>query len=288
MLLEFILVLGLRQQDTLLPQSNDLKIYDEYTTSMRCVDWTAVRSSRADANKAGFGSIATLQSDGSYELNFVFKGNETTTSSQLKRLNETLSTSLTFVKPIIKTQREKAFIEENVASSESKTGYQINVSTDFKKTLIPTDPSQTEELNELATAEEVVINVSLVKPIQNLNIQQEVEAPVLQKNKGSERTKDQLKTATTIPESKQATQSSEKEKRELRNSNDPLYAIIFGSFKKSDNAVKFASSLENEKIEIFQSNSLYRVGVSYEYYPASELREIKTAFPKVWLLRNDL
>lgn len=290
MLLELVLALGLGQQDTLLPQPKDFSVYDEYTTSITCADWTAVRSSRADANKAGFGSLATLQPDGSYELNFVFKGNEAATSSQLNRLNETLSTSLTFVGPLVKTQAEKTFVEQDVTSSELKKGYQINVSSDFKKTPIPAEASQIEKLVESTTSDDIASKVLSSEFKHNSSIQKEAELSEPQKNSLSfDGKKDRVRPITAIQESKESTGISEKEvdNRELRESSDPLYAIIFGSFKKSNNAVKFAASLGNEEVQIFYSNSVYRVGLAYEHYPASELREIKKEFPKVWLLRND-
>lgn len=303
MLLELALVLGLGQQDTLLSQPETFVRYDEFTESIVCENWTVVRQTRGAANRAGFGSVATPLEEGTYALNFVFRGNDLTTASQLQRLNDLLPKPLDFV--VVATPDESLVLAEDsstVQNGSGKSGYQINVSSAFTKTPIQAPDISLSEVapkgtsrKEIDAVRELEVTKNLEKSNEkNLNgepVSAEITSLEPQTTSSKTKVKKSLAPASLEHSKPRAAVNTTTENTtvftEEGSKEEPRYAIIFGSFTKRTNAVRFQSGLDLENTTLFYTGEVYRVGIVYDNYPATALKAMKVDYPRSWLLRND-
>ena len=83
--------------------------------------------------------------------------------------------------------------------------------------------------------------------------------------------------------------SNDLETQPYQTSEEPLYAIVFGSFKNKRNAINRRDALiaQGFKAKIFEYKNYHRVGIEYEEYPGKALRNFKKEGIQCWLLRND-
>jgi cell division protein FtsN len=322
MICELMILIGLGQGDT---TALSQTFAPEHVAQAGIYSsWEEVLSAREAANIAGFGSISKQLEDGTYTLNYVFKGTKATASSQLERLNVVLGEELELYVPITKSlPKETASISGNKDESK-KQGIAINVSANFEK--IPLEPTTPNP----ASVSEQEIDVDVPTPPNptatllsddqpDQQIGNELQEQTHQESTFSSKaetettteTDDNLELSPTKAVAVKDPKSSDKEtvqdnengaeevKSELaskptesitsKSNSDPLYAIIFGSFKSKRNAIRKRDALINEGYEatIFNHDNYYRVGIGYKEYPSQPLRNFTKQGMQHWLLRND-
>ncbi len=286
MVFEMALLLCLGQPDTL-SQAN-FQYADGLAEAGIYESWESLIDARNQANIAGFGSISRELQDGSYALEYVFRGSDTTINSQLDRLNQILGSNYSLKPPPIEPPSFSINEEESKAENVSqKEGYQINVSSNFEKTKIA-DATAEAQKDEVEVNEEVLV-------IEIVNPKEEESELTDQRNSKN--------TFSSIPETINkdievvGVETKSKERKPLHDEADflekdsvaPLYAIVFGSFKNRANAERFSIELEehNIQVDILDSDGYYRVLIPFEEYPTKELKSYHELFPRIWLLRND-
>jgi cell division protein FtsN len=285
--------------------------------------WEEVLSAREAANIAGFGSISKQLEDGTYTLSYVFKGTKATASSQLERLNEVLGEELKLFVPIAKSLPiETATISGNKDEGK-KQGIAINVSANFEKIPLepttpnsasvseqkldvdvstPTNPTVTQlsddqpdpqlgsELQE--QTEELTLDLKAesetVTETDNNQVLSSTQAVAFKDPKSSDKETKQ-DDENVAEEEKSGLASKPTESIISKSNSDPLYAIIFGSFKSKRNAIRKRDALikEGHNATIFDHDTYYRVGIEYQDYPSQPLRNFKKQGMQCWLLRND-
>ena len=322
MICELMIVLGLGQGDT---TALSQTFSPEHIAQAGIYSsWQEVLSAREAANLAGFGSISKQLDDGTYTLNYVFKGTDQTATSQLERLNEVLGEDLELYVPPTKSLPKNTATISGTREESKKQGIAINVSANFEK--IPLEPTTSNPVS--VSEKEIDVDVSTPpNPIatqlsddqpdqQTGSVLQEQtheeSIPVAKTEKETATEKDnnpvlsaakavavpELKSSKketkqnneyVVDEEKSERASKQTETKESNASNEPLYAIIFGSFKSKRNAIRKRDVLTKEGYEatIFNHDNYYRVGIEYQEYPSQPLRNFKKQGMQCWLLRND-
>ena len=303
MVIGFLLALNMGAQDTVSPSLTP--DYDFYTETIHCKTWQDVRLFRKAANKAGFGSVSKLKDDGSYDLSFVFVGDEKSTASQLVRLNNLLNEPLTMLeKPKAPSKSTENIAEEsNQKEDDLETEYaQINVSGKFEKTMVKDASTVSTEKPNQTDKEET--NIGTIDASEAIALKTEEEKKKDDKALSSSQTEIKSSTVSTSQKryttdstpapnrkakSKPKQESKEESTDQAKTSSTVKYAIIFGSFAKKSNAYRFRDRLEEEGIQakILPYNSVYRVGIPYSEYPRQAIKDFKSSHPQTWLLRND-
>lgn len=269
MIIELVLALGLSQGDTTVLTQPGADYNHAHAKAETYDTWQSLVKARKLANISGFGSIAVENDDGSYTLNYVFRGSVTTIGTQLDRLNNVLGSELELYEPDIVTVGEvPSRIADNEANAlpASEEGYQINVSGNFEKTPIPSEPPVSKE----PIVAEVLDDGSNVQVIKKEAPREKVSPRVIQKEVASA--------------AKNTTQ-----KEAIDSVRDYEFAIVFGSFKNEANAKRKQLSLEEDgiKSELLGGDEFIRVGIKYNKYPAKDLKEFQNQNIKCWLLRFD-
>jgi len=320
MIYELMIVLSLGQGDTTALSQTFMP--EHMAEAGIYASWQEVLLAREAANLAGFGSISHQLEDGTYALEYVFKGTKKTATSQLERLNKVLGENLELYVPPRKTLLEKsAKISSGTLNENQKQGIAINVSANFEKIpleSISQEPSTgiNQESSEDIPEPHDVLNKESVSSTasKKLDLKQpqtaseestrlseaETNAPKLE-GKGenpvsslestltpSRKKNVQEKSAPIKKEaSKQTSNDSETQPHKTRE--EPLYAIVFGSFKNKRNAINRRDALiaQGFKAKIFEYENYHRVGIEYEEYPGKALRNFKKEGIQCWLLRND-
>ena len=320
MICELMILIGLGQGDT---TALSQTFAPEHVAQAGIYSsWEEVLSAREAANIAGFGSISKQLEDGTFTLNYVFKGTKATASSQLERLNEVLGEELELYVPITKSLPKETAITSGNKDESKKQGIAINVSANFEKIpLEPTTPNPAsvseQEIDVPTPPNPTATQLSDDQP--DGQIGSELQEQTLEESTFSSKaetetiteTDDNLELSPTNAVAVKTPKSSDKEtdqddenlaeevKSELaskpaesiksRSNSDPLYAIIFGSFKSKRNAIRKRDALINEGYEatIFNHDNYYRVGIEYKEYPSQPLRNFKKQGMQHWLLRND-
>ena len=137
MICELMILIGLGQGDT---TALSQTLSSEHVAQAGIYSsWEEVLSAREAANIAGFGSISKQLEDGTFTLNYVFKGTKATASSQLERLNEVLGEELELYVPKTKSLPKETAITSGNKDDSKKQGIAINVSANFEK--IPLEPT---------------------------------------------------------------------------------------------------------------------------------------------------
>ena len=301
MVIGFLLALNMGAQDTVSPSLTP--DYDFYTETIHCKTWQDVRLFRKAANKAGFGSVSKLKDDGSYDLSFVFVGDQKSTASQLVRLNNLLNEPLTMLeKPKAPSKSAENIAEEsNQKEDDLDTEHaQINVSGKFEKTMVKDASTVSTEKPNQTDKEET--NIGTIDASEAIALKTEEE-----KKKGDKALKDiepapkpkeQRTTKKFVTDSTPAAkpkapsytnQENQESKAQATTTSTANYAIIFGSFANKSNAYRLRDRLEEEGIQakILPYNSVYRVGIPYNEYPRQAIKDFKSSHPQTWLLRND-
>lgn len=301
MVIGFLLALNMGAQDTVSPSLTP--DYDFYTETIHCKTWQDVRLFRKAANKAGFGSVSKLKDDGSYDLSFVFVGDQKSTASQLIRLNNLLNEPLAMLeKPKAPSKSTENIAEEsNQQEDDLDTEYaQINVSGKFEKTMVKDASTVSTEKPNQTDKEET--NIDTIDALEALALKTEEE-----KKKGDKALKDiepapkpkeQRTTKKFVTDSTPAAkpkapsytnQENQESKAQATTTSTANYAIIFGSFANKSNAYRLRDRLEEEGIQakILPFNSVYRVGIPYNEYPRQAIKDFKSSHPQTWLLRNN-
>lgn len=320
MICELMIVIGLGQGDT---TALSQTFAPEHVAQAGIYSsWEEVLSAREAANVAGFGSISKQLEDGTFTLNYVFKGKKATASSQLERLNEVLGEELELYVPITKSlPKETASILGNKDESK-KQGIAINVSANFEKIpLEPTTPNPAsvseQEIDVPTPPNPIATQLSDDQPDQQIG--RELQEQTLEESTFSSKAETEITTETDdnlalsptkavagkdlSSSDKETVQDKENVAEEVKSelaqkliesttstpNNDPLYAIIFGSFKSKRNAIRKRDALITEGYEavIFNNKNYYRVGIEYQEYPSKSLRAFKKQGMECWLLRND-
>ena len=320
MICELMIVIGLGQGDT--TALSQTFAPEHIAQAGIYSSWEEVLSAREAANVAGFGSISEQLEDGTFTLNYVFKGTKATASSQLERLNEVLGEKLELYVPITKPLPTNTPTISGAKDGIKKQGIAINVSANFEK--IPLEPTTPNPAS--ASEQEIGVDVPSNPTATQLSDDQpdrqigsELQVQTIEKSTFSSKaetettteTNDNLELSPTKAVAVKDPKSSDKEtvqdkenvagevKPELaskptenitsRSNNDPLYAIIFGSFKSKRNAIRKRDALINEGYEatIFNHDNYYRVGIEYKEYPSQPLRNFKKQGMQHWLFRND-
>ena len=302
MVIGFLLALNMGAQDTVSPSLTP--DYDFYTETIHCKTWQDVRLFRKAANKAGFGSVSKLKDDGSYDLSFVFVGDQKSTASQLDRLNNLLIEPLTMLeKPKAPSKSTENIAEEsNQKEDDLNTEHaQINVSGKFEKTMVKNASTVSTEKPNQTDKEET--NIGTIDASEALALQTEEEKEKENKaitpsqtetksNKDSKSPNRYTTDSTPAPNSKATSkpkQENQESKAQATTTSTANYAIIFGSFANKSNAFRLRDRLEEEGIQakILPYNSVYRVGIPYNEYPRQAIKDFKSSHPQTWLLRND-
>lgn len=281
MIIELVLALGLSQSDTtaLTQPSAD---YDRAFAKAETYDnWQSLVEARELANISGFGSIAVENLDGSYTLNYVFRGSANSIGTQLDRLNNVLGSELELYKPdVVKVGEAPSTITDNEANTlpTSKEGYQINVSSNFEKTPITSESSVSNQPIIAPTIDDGTNN-DLIESEAPIEI---VSPRVIQKEVASD-------VKNTTQKEARKTEALPKENEAIDSFRDYDFAIVFGSFKNEANAKRKQISLEEVgiKSELLRGNEFIRVGIKYNEYPAKALKEFQNKNIKCWLLRFD-
>lgn len=301
MVIGFLLALNMGAQDTVSPSLTP--DYDFYTETIHCKTWQDVRLFRKAANKAGFGSVSKLKDDGSYDLSFVFVGDQKSTASQLVRLNNLLNEPLAMLeKPKAPSKSTENIAEEsNQKEDDLDTEHaQINVSGKFEKTMVK-DASivSTEKPNQTDKEE---TNIGTIDASEALSLKTEEEKKKEDKAindiEPTPKPKEQSTTKKFVTDSTPAAkpkapsytnQKNQESKAQATTTSTANYAIIFGSFANKSNAYRLRDRLEEEGIQakILPYNSVYRVGIPYNEYPRQAIKDFKSSHPQTWLLRND-
>jgi len=281
MIIELVLALGLSQSDTtalIQPSADDNRAFAKAETYD---NWQSLVKARELANISGFGSIAVENDDGSYTLHYVFRGSTNTIGTQLDRLNDVLGSELELYEPDIVTVGEApSMIADNEANTlpTLKEGYQINVSSNFEKTPIT---------SESPVSNEPIIAPTLDDGTNNDNIEWEARKDIVspratQKEVASPVKNTNQKDAPKIEELPKEIEAADFVR-------DYEFAIVFGSFKNEANAKKKQLSLEKDgiKSELLGGDEFIRVGIKYNKYPATALKEFQNQDIKCWLLRFD-
>lgn len=320
MICELMIVIGLGQGDT--TALSQTFAPEHIAQAGIYSSWEEVLSAREAANIAGFGSISKQLEDGTFTLNYVFKGTEATASSQLERLNEVLGEELELYIPITKSLPKETAITSGAKDGIKKQGIAINVSANFEKipleTTTPNSASVTQQEIDVSTPPNpTAIKLSDGQPDQQ--IESELQEQTLEESTFDSKEEPETVTeidnnqvlsptkAVAVKNQKSSDENtlqnndniSEEVKSELapkptesitsKSNSDPLYAIIFGSFKSKRNAIRKRDALINEGYEatIFNHKNYYRVGIEYQEYPSQPLRNFKKQGMQHWLLRND-
>ena len=301
MVIGFLLALNMGAQDTVSPSLTP--DYDFYTETIHCKTWQDVRLFRKAANKAGFGSVSKLQDDGSYDLSFVFVGDQKSTSSQLNRLNNVLNEPLTMLeKPKAPSKSTENIAEESSQKEDDldTEHAQINVSGKFEKTMVKDastvsteKPNQTDKeetnIGTIDASEALALKTEEEKKKEDKAIKDIEPAP---KPKEQRTTKKFVTDSTPAAKPKAPSytnQENQESKAQATTTSTANYAIIFGSFANKSNAYRLRDRLEEEGIQakILPYNSVYRVGIPYNEYPRQAIKDFKSSHPQTWLLRND-
>lgn len=301
MVIGFLLALNMGAQDTVSPSLTP--DYDFYTETIHCKTWQDVRLFRKAANKAGFGSVSKLKDDGSYDLSFVFVGDQKSTASQLVRLNNLLNEPLAMLeKPKAPSKSTENIAEEsNQKEDDLDTEYaQINVSGKFEKTMVKDASTVSTEKPNQTDKEET--NIGTIDASEALALKTEEEKKkddkALKDIEPTPKPKEQRTTKKFVTDSTPAAkpkapsytnQENQESKAQATTTSTANYAIIFGSFANKSNAYRLRDRLEEEGIQakILPYNSVYRVGIPYNEYPRQAIKDFKSSHPQTWLLRND-
>ena len=301
MVIGFLLALNMGAQDTVSPSLTP--DYDFYTETIHCKTWQDVRLFRKAANKAGFGSVSKLKDDGSYDLSFVFVGDQKSTASQLVRLNNLLNEPLAMLeKPKAPSKSTENIAEEsNQKEDDLDTEYaQINVSGKFEKTMVKDASTVSTEKPNQTDKEET--NIDTIDALEALALKTEEEKKkddkALKDIEPAPKPKEQRTTKKFVTDSTPAAkpkapsytnQENQESKAQATTTSTANYAIIFGSFANKSNAYRLRDRLEEEGIQakILPFNSVYRVGIPYNEYPRQAIKDFKSSHPQTWLLRND-
>ena len=301
MVIGFLLALNMGAQDTVSPSLTP--DYDFYTETIHCKTWQDVRLFRKAANKAGFGSVSKLKDDGSYDLSFVFVGDQKSTASQLVRLNNLLNEPLAMLeKPKAPSKSTENIAEESNQKEDAlDTEYaQINVSGKFEKTMVKDASTVSTEKPNQTDKEET--NIDTIDALEALALKTEEEKKkddkALKDIEPAPKPKEQRTTKKFVTDSTPAAkpkapsytnQENQESKAQATTTSTANYAIIFGSFANKSNAYRLRDRLEEEGIQakILPFNSVYRVGIPYNEYPRQAIKDFKSSHPQTWLLRND-
>ena len=301
MVIGFLLALNMGAQDTVSPSLTP--DYDFYTETIHCKTWQDVRLFRKAANKAGFGSVSKLKDDGSYDLSFVFVGDQKSTASQLIRLNNLLNEPLAMLeKPKAPSKSTENIAEEsNQQEDDLDTEYaQINVSGKFEKTMVKDASTVSTEKPNQTDKEET--NIDTIDALEALALKTEEEKKkddkALKDIEPAPKPKEQRTTKKFVTDSTPAAkpkapsytnQENQESKAQATTTSTANYAIIFGSFANKSNAYRLRDRLEEEGIQakILPFNSVYRVGIPYNEYPRQAIKDFKSSHPQTWLLRNN-
>jgi cell division protein FtsN len=283
--------------------------------------WEEVLSAREAANVAGFGSISHQLEDGTYALEYVFKGTKKTATSQLERLNEVLGENLELFVPPTKTLPEKTATTSGTRNENQKQGIAINVSANFEKIPLESISQESPTRNNQDSSEDITEFTNALNKesapstsSKELDLEQpqtateestrlseaETNAPKpegkgenLVSSRESMSTPSQTKIikdkSTLIKKEASQQPSNDSETQPHKTNEEPLYAIVFGSFKNKRNAIIKRDALIEQGFEakIFEYENYHRVGIEYEEYPAKALRNFKKEGIQCWLLRND-
>lgn len=322
MICELMIVLGLGQGDT---TALSQTFSPEHIAQAGIYSsWEEVLSAREAANIAGFGSISKQLEDGSFTLKYVFKGTKATASSQLERLNEVLGEELVLYVPITNSLPKETATISGAKDESKKEGIAINVSANFEKIpLEPTTPNpvsvsekeigvdistppnpiatqlsddqpdqQTGSVLQEQTLEEATFDskaeTETVTEIDNNQVLSRTKAVAVNNAKSSDKETVQ-DNENVVEEVKSKLASKPAESITSKSNSEPLYAIIFGSFKSKRNAIRKRDALisQGHEATIFNHDNYYRVGIEYQEYPSQPLRTFKKQGMECWLLRND-
>lgn len=319
MICELMIVLSLGQGDT--TALSQTFIPEHIAEAGIYASWEEVLSAREAANVAGFGSISHQLEDGTYALEYVFKGTKKTATSQLERLNEVLGENLELYIPPTKTLPEKTANTSGTLNENQKQGIAINVSANFEKIPLESISQEPPASNNLESSEDITEFTNALNKesapstsSKELDLEQpqtaseestrlseaETNAPKPE-GKGenpvssheSMSTPSQTKIikdkSTLIKKEAPQQPSNDSETQLYKTSEEPLYAIVFGSFKNKRNAINRRDALIAQGFEakIFEYKNYHRVGIEYEEYPGKALRNFKKEGIQCWLLRND-
>lgn len=301
MVIGFLLALNMGAQDTVSPSLTP--DYDFYTETIHCKTWQDVRLFRKAANKAGFGSVSKLQDDGSYDLSFVFVGDQKSTSSQLNRLNNVLNEPLTMLeKPKAPSKSTENIAEESSQKEDDldTEHAQINVSGKFEKTMVKDASTvSTEKPNQTDKEETNIGTIHSSEPLAlKTEEEKEKDGTALKDIEPAPKPKEQKTTKKFVTDSTPAAkpkapsytnQENQESKAQATTTSTVNYAIIFGSFANKSNAYRLRDRLEEEGIQakILPYNSVYRVGIPYNEYPRQAIKDFKSSHPQTWLLRSN-